>query len=547
MHILWQFLAGIGLFLFAMHLMESSLRDLSGRAFKLFLRKHTSNTLEAIGSSALVTGVLQSSSVVIMTILTFVGAGIVTMRNALAVTIGSSFGTTLDSWLVATLGFKVEIDMIALPLIGIAAIAMVFLNSNTKPYYLLRFFLGFGFLFLGLGYMKDSMTELFSNFDITKYEGYPRIAFVGIGFVLTALIQSSSASMAIFLSALSTGAIPFEAAVAAVIGSELATTIKVIIGAVGGIAAKWQLAIGNLVFNLTICLIAFVFMDAYMLLAEKIAGTNPLLQLVAFQSSINLAGVILFAPFLNRFADLLEKYVHGKDEQSSFVLSNKILKMPDIATDALIQDTEILLYRVLDLNLEAFGTDQRIIHAPKYITDPVRIRNEKLKTYDKKYDDLKKSEGEILIYALRLKEIYPDKQKRIDEIVTSVRHAMHSAKAMKDVMHNRIEFHESADDIKFNQYIDFRKQLEEYYREIDEKLQSKKHTGLYDLIDRAQDTYHERSAKIYEAAEKEKLITEDVSSLLNVNRELYTSCKTIVQALHLFYSGDANEKIGEIP
>jgi phosphate:Na+ symporter len=88
---LWEFIAGLGLFLFAMHLMESSLKELAGRGFKLFLKKYTSNTFGAIASSAVTTGVLQSSSVVIMTILTFVGAGIVSMRNALAVTIGSNF------------------------------------------------------------------------------------------------------------------------------------------------------------------------------------------------------------------------------------------------------------------------------------------------------------------------------------------------------------------------------------------------------------------------------------------------------------------------
>ncbi len=544
---LWQFLAGIGLFMFALHLMETSLKVLAGRTFKLFLRKHTSNTLEALGSSALVTGILQSSSVVIMIILTFVGAGIVTMRNALAVAIGSNFGTTIDSWLVATVGFKVEIDLIALPLIAVAAIAMVFINSERKAFQLMRFFLGFGFLFLGLDFMKESMMEIFKDFDFTAYEGYPAIVFVAIGFVLTSLIQSSSATMAIFLSALHTGAIPFEATVAAVIGSELAGSVKVIIGAIGGIAAKWQLAIGNTIFNFVMCVIAFVFMDAYISFARLVVGQDELLQLVAFQSSINLVAVILFAPFLNWFSMFLEKYVGGRDEHSSFVLSHKLVKIPGMAMDAINQDTEILLHRVLHLNLEAFATEKKIIRASKEIATVIEERNKKLKTYDKKYEDLKKSEGEILVYALKLAEEYPGEHKRIDEYVASVRHAMHSAKAMKDVMHNRIEFHESADDVKFRHYIDFRKQLEQYYRDIDTELKAKNPVQLHKLIERALAAYNERRDNIYEAASKVKLSPEDVSSLLNVNRELYTSCKTIVQALQLFHAGDKADKIGEIP
>lgn len=547
MQLLWQFLAGIGLFMFALHLMETSVKLLGGRTFKLFLRKHTSNSLEALGSSAVLTGILQSSSVVIMIVLTFVGAGIVTMRNALAVAIGSNFGTTLDSWLVATVGFKVEIDLIALPLIGVAAIAMVFIDSERKAFHWFRFFLGFGFLFLGLDFMKESMAEIFTGFDFTQYAGYPSIAFVLLGFVLTALIQSSSASMAIFLSALHTGAIPIEAAVAAVIGSELGTAIKVVLGAIGGNAAKWQLALGNILFNFVICVIAFIFMDGYMFISEKVAGKDELLQLVAFQSGMNLVGVILFAPFLNWFARLLEKFVRGNESRSSFVVGKELLKVPAIAMDALVQDTELLIHRVLRLNLKAFATKKILIHTPKEINETIEERNKKFSTYDRQYDDIKKSEGEILIYGLQLLEEMPDQKKRINELLTSVRHAMCSAKAMKDVMHNRIEFHESADEIKFRHYIHFRKQLEEYYQAVDTKLQAKKHTELYDMIEVAHFDYNLRRDNIFKAALNEKLSAEDVSSLLNVNRELYTSCKTMIQALCIFHAGDMDNRIGDIP
>lgn len=547
MAIFWQFLAGLGLFLFAMQHMETSLKTLAGRSFKLFLKKYTGNTFGAITSSAIMTGVLQSSSVVIMTILAFVGAGIVSMRNALAVTIGSNFGTTLDSWLVATLGFKVEIDLIALPLVAVAAICMTFSKEESKLHALLRFLIGFGFLFMGLGFMKDSMTELLQDFDFTQYEGYPRIAFVAVGFALTALIQSSSASMAIFLTALNTGVIPFEAAVAATVGSEFAGTVKVLIGSIGGIAAKWQLAIGNLCFNLFICTLAFIFMDPYMWMSAQIVGSDHLLQLVVFQSGMNLVGVLIFAPLLNPFARLLEKYVRGKETKAAFVVDQPLLKMPEVAKDALEQDCNFLLYRVLELNLEAFGTEKLIIHAPPSIRETLDFRNKKQKTYEAKYDDIKKAEGELLAFAMRMQEEQPELTERIETLINSVRHAMHSAKAMKDVRHNRIEFHESADDAKFHHYINFRKQLEAFYAEIDRDLHKQKQQSFSGLIDKALADYEERRNKIYDASAKEKLAPEDVSSLLNVNRELYTSCKTIVQALQLYHAAEHSRNIGDIP
>ena len=100
----WQLLAGLGIFLFGMFQLEDTLKQLAGRTFKLFLRKHTGNKFGAILSGTIVTGVLQSSSVVTLMVLTFVGAGVISMRNALGVVIGANLGTTLDSWVVATLG-----------------------------------------------------------------------------------------------------------------------------------------------------------------------------------------------------------------------------------------------------------------------------------------------------------------------------------------------------------------------------------------------------------------------------------------------------------
>jgi phosphate:Na+ symporter len=530
--------------------MELSLEKLSGRTFKLFLRKHTGNTAEAIGSGALVTGILQSSSVVIMTILTFVGAGIITMRNALAVTIGSNFGTTIDSWMVASIGFKVDIDLIALPMVGIAATAMVFLNEQKKIYEFTRFILGFGFLFLGLGFMKESMTELFRQFDFSQFEGYPRIAFVGIGFVMTALIQSSSATIAILLSALNTGEMPFEAAIAAVIGSELATTLKIVVGSLKGSGEKMQLAVGNVLFNVFITIVAFIFMDAFMRLTEIIAGKDILLRLVAFQSMINLVGVIVFIPFLNPYAKLLEKYIRKKDRRSTFVIDDKLINVQEIAFDSFEQDAELLIHRVIQINLEAFATEKKLVHPAKEILTTLEERNKLLTTYEERYDDLKKSEGELLMYSLKMIEHYPEQHKRIEELISAIRHAIHSAKAMKDVQHNRIEFHESADDVKFRYYNDFKKHLESFYSEIDAALKKRpaeRSLKCAHLIEQAHSDYIERQNKVYDAASRRKLNSEDVSSLLNVNREMYTSCKTIVQAIEQLTGNATASTVGDIP
>lgn len=537
---LLQFLAGLGLFLFAMYLMEEALRKLAGRTFKLFLRKHTTNTLEAVGSSTLVTALLQSSSVVIVMTISFVGAGIISMRNALAMVVGSNFGTTIDNWLVATVGFQVDVSFIAFPLVAVGCCILAFTAEGRKLFHYAKFILGFGFLFLGLNYMQESMTLAFKDFDITPFSSYPSIVFVLIGFILTAIIQASSATMAILLSALHTGEIPFEIAAAAVIGSELGTTVKIVLGSLKGVAAKRQLAIGNVVFNIVITTLAFIFLVPLCKLSA-VVGRDPLLRLVFFQSTINLAGVIIFFPFLNQYARLLEKFISGAEEPSTFVVGPASLQSAQLAIDALDQDTNLLLYRVLRLNQQAFATRRNLVHIPPDFEVTIHERNRSLTLYQAIYDDLKKAEGEILMYALKLIDQYPEEHKRVDELVAAVRYAMHSAKAMKDVRHNRIEFRESGNDTKHNYYEEFKDQLESLYTTINELISNRRGegTGDYDAIfSRIRSEYADRQNRIYDAAQLQKLDGEDLSSLLNVNRELYTSCKTILLALRLYHEGD---------
>ena len=129
-----KMLAGVGIFLLGMSFLEDALRKLAGRSFKLFLRNQTTNKFKAIAGGAIVTGVLQSSSVVNLMVLAFVGAGVITMQNALAVILGSNIGTTLTSWLVASLGFAFNIELFSLPIVGIAGLAMALIRSNNRAY-----------------------------------------------------------------------------------------------------------------------------------------------------------------------------------------------------------------------------------------------------------------------------------------------------------------------------------------------------------------------------------------------------------------------------
>ena len=136
---IFKLFAGIGLFLFAMYLLEDSLKNLSGRNFKRFLQRITQTRLGAVTGGAIVTGILQSSSMVSLMVLAFVGAGVFTMKNALAIILGANLGTTLTSWLVATLGFKMNIEVAAYPAVFVGGLLLI-LFSNRKIFKYISYF-----------------------------------------------------------------------------------------------------------------------------------------------------------------------------------------------------------------------------------------------------------------------------------------------------------------------------------------------------------------------------------------------------------------------
>ena len=187
--LIFKLAAGVGLFLFAMYLLEESLKNLSGRNFKLFLQRTTKNRVGAVAGGALITAVLQSSSMVSIMVLAFVGAGVFTMKNAMAIILGANLGTTLDSWLVATLGFKVDIEVAAYPVVFIGGMLLILFSNRRNIKYISYFLLGFGLLFIGLSFMKTAMEGQVKTFDFSQYADMSLVAFLLIGFIITSLVQ----------------------------------------------------------------------------------------------------------------------------------------------------------------------------------------------------------------------------------------------------------------------------------------------------------------------------------------------------------------------
>ncbi|MBP8033735.1 MAG: Na/Pi cotransporter family protein [Bacteroidia bacterium] len=537
----WKLLAGLGMFLYGMFHLEDTMKQLEGRSFKLFLQKHTKHKLSAILSGTLVTAVLQSSSIVNLMVLSFVGAGMLSMRNALSVALGANIGGTVNSWLVALIGFKIDIGSFTMPIIGIAGLGLIVFRNKKTLYQIAKFCMGFGLLFLGLDFMKESMDAMIKAFDFAPYLSYPRIVFVLIGFILTALIQTSAATVVIVLSALYVHILPIETAVAVVLGAELGATIKIVIGSIGGIAAKKRVAFGNILFNIVTSLFGFVFLVPIISLFNQVLGLqDPIFILVAFQTLINIVGVILFYFFLDGFARFLEKRFISDAQSATYFIQNIKPEMHSNSIELMEKEVGLFIYRVIHLNKEVF----QIKHEEEPDNIYQRYTKEKsffsTLTYIEKYNVIKKAEGEILLVYTNVVEepIHHDDFKHLNQLMTATRSAMYSAKAMKDIIEDRKEFSNSVNEVKFDIYKMIRQQLSDFYCKANlillETDQAKILLALHELKETIKQEYEQRIKNTYQEAGKTIIKEIDISTLFNASRELYASSESLIDALKIY-------------
>lgn len=251
---LFTLLGALGMFLYGMNLMSSGLQKAAGERLRGFLSAMTSNPFKGVMTGLGITSIIQSSSATTVMVVSFVNAGLLTLTQAIGVIMGANIGTTVTAWMVSWLGFKADISILAVPLMLFG-----FLFSNSKKdnrKNIGELIIGFSLLFLGLSFMKESVPDLRQTPEVLEFvtswaaHGFGSVLlFLVFGTVLTLVLQSSSATMAITLIMLSMGWIPFDMACAMVLGENIGTTITANIAAsVGNTEAK-RAAMSHTIFN----------------------------------------------------------------------------------------------------------------------------------------------------------------------------------------------------------------------------------------------------------------------------------------------------------
>jgi phosphate:Na+ symporter len=536
LHIIFKLAAGIGLFLFAMHLLEESLKNLSGRNFKLFLQRITKNNIGAVAGGIIVTVVLQSSSMVSLMVLAFVGAGVFSMKNAMAIILGANLGTTLASWLVATLGFKVNIEIVAYPAVCIAGLLLIIFGNRKTIKYISYFLFGFGLLFIGLSFMKTAMENQVQDFDFTPYAQMPLIVFLLLGFVFTVIIQSSSVTMALTLSALYAGAINFPIAATIVLGAETGTIIKVLLSAIGGNASKKRVALGNLLFNIFITAFDFALLNPILLLITDVfIIKDPLIGLVAFSSFINLLAILIFLPILNFYSRFLEHFFKETDASAAAFIGHASVAEPETALDLFRRETKYFIHNSMLFNLELFKIDTQSLRKQSDFKEINEKRDYFSKTKEEKYEFLKQLQGELQAFYLALRtKLQPEQGSELNQLIAAVRSAMHAVKSVKDIGSNITNLRSSSKDIKYNFFLYHKKETEKLYQELNAFISKEKEASFENLqavFDTIQNNYTAVLNDFYTNAQNTAIEDIDITTIINFNRELFTSNKAILMAV----------------
>ncbi|MEX2523353.1 MAG: Na/Pi symporter [Gammaproteobacteria bacterium] len=344
-------LGGIGLFLVGMWLMTDGLKLAAGQALRDLLHSWTNTRVRGLGTGFMITGLVQSSSAVTVATIGFANAGLLTLEQAIWVIFGSNVGTTMTGWLVVLIGFKVNIEFLALPLIGIGMFLRL-TGIKARRAAIGQALVGFGLFFLGISVLQEGFTAYASGMSLPPVRGsfFTMLpVYVGIGLILTTLMQSSSAAMVITLSAAASGLIPLGAAAAVVIGTNLGTTTTSLVSVIGATATAKRVAASHVMFNLITAFAAVLILIPMLEITTRLQALlhlpdAPATTLALFHTVFNILGVLLVWPVARRLTRVLKKRFVTLEEIAGrpAYLDDTSLAVPAVAAEALLKELERL-------------------------------------------------------------------------------------------------------------------------------------------------------------------------------------------------------------
>lgn len=411
---LLNLIGALGFFIYGMKLMSESIQKVAGSKMRQILSAMTSNRFKAIFTGFVLTSIVQSSSATTVLVVSFVNAGLLSLIESIGVIMGANIGTTITAWLISIIGFKVKVSAYALPIIAVG-FPLLFVSRNKLKSWG-EVLIGFALLFMGLEFLKDSVPDLKSNPEVLEFiAGWTDLGFlsillfVGIGTIITLVVQSSSAAMALTLVAANNGWVPFDLAAAMVLGENIGTTITANLAAlVANVHAK-RAAAAHFVFNgfgvLWIVLLMPLFLraiDSYMLNNYEMSPFNDAeaipIGLSVFHTAFNIINTLILINFVGFIAKIVIKLIPSTGDDEEFSLEFIGTGMMDTGELSIEEATkEVAKFGDITSRMSVFLRELILTDKPK--------RQSKLISKIKKYEEITDHiENEVSTYLSEISQ-----------------------------------------------------------------------------------------------------------------------------------------------
>ncbi len=556
-------ISGIAIFLIGMHYMENGFKLFSGGMLESFLEKFTNTTPRAIGVGFVSTAIIQSSSLISVIIISFLSAELIGLTQAVGIVFGSNIGTTATAWLVSSFGLKIKIAQYAMPML-IFGVIFNFSKHNTYKG-LGSILIGLGFIFLGIAYMKEGFDTLKEGINLAEYAmaGYLGVlVYLLLGAAATVIIQSSSATMAIIITALASGQIDYVNALGLAIGSNVGTTVTAILGSLASNKNGKRLAVAHFIFNIITGLVAVIFIYQLKSLVDflapvlSIAPTDTAMKLALFHTIFNVLGVLLVTPFIKQLVAFLQTLFCAREKGRGQVkyLTNEVMEIPASAMEALRKETIHLYDKSLEALVHAMNLHRREIFSEKDIPQVVELATAPIKIdINRIYqEEIKNIYSEIIRYSSQ-SQAYMDEEgnNKVYELKLTARNIIEMVKDVRELQKNLNYFIKTKNNYMINEYNKLRREIVIILRRIQQIRDSQYDsaeimTELEILKDKSSDNEKKLNQGIDKLIRDNKIDPSMAASLINDLGFTHSICKKLLRVAAVLWVLDKEiEELGD--
>ena len=516
-----QISAGVAIFLFGMLALEDGFQRLSGGMLERFLRASTNKLWKSFNFGLIATSLMQTSSLVSVLTISFLSAGLIDLAAGIGIVFGANIGTTATAWLLAGLGLKVKLSAYSMPMMVFGIIFVFQKNISLKAFgWVLA---GIGFIFMGIQNMKEGFDVMSGSFELSAYamDGLAGLlVFTLLGFVMTVIMQSSSATLVLIITALATSQISYENALALSIGANVGTTVTAIIGSLSANIDGKRLAGAHLIFNVITALIAILSIN-YLLIAVEwigdhmnLAPDNYTLRLAIFHTLFNVIGVIVVMPFIKPMVKFLKKVMPQRAMQ---------LKQPKYLLESVLESEQATKVAIYSESVRLFDLSLKVIANGIGLTKNALMRTidkETLPQMDKPLQGIGINES----YEIRIKHVFSSiyefvinarekfsgkSNKSIQQYSLAVRRLAYCIKEIKHLNKNMMIYIGSENLVIKGGYNYIRWSIVETVRQIEEirnkKYQGKREVMLKKLSEKVANDKHIMIKKIEKAISNQSI------------------------------------------